>query len=457
MERIIALQNPWKRGQSVMSESVIARRILPAIEKWLGEEEIIIIKGARQAGKTTIIYCLIDRLLKSGVKPQQIFYFLLDNLKLQEEFSRHPYALKETIETFLGQTLENYPGRVYIFLDEVQKFSYFAEIVKEYFDLLKNIKFVLSGSSILQLSARISESLRGRTISFIVEPFSLNEVLPSREPIPLEDLSDFARLKQHYAAVVPYQNEILLEMNKQFVYGSLPRIVLSDTNEQRQFRLEEYIQTLIQRDIIETLRVAKYLDFENMLRLLSFQAGQIVNVSTLASQVQLNAMTVRRYLSLAEETFTIDMLAPFLSNKRKGLIKDQKVYFRDMGIRNHLCKKDTIDLVKFPDLGHEAENFVHTVLNKLVAHAQIPLSQYFFRSYTKQEVDFVIETNNHLLPIEVKYQGSLTKSDFRNLLTFMSDEGIATGLVVTKSQFDEHMFNEKKIIVLPLWLFALIA
>jgi predicted AAA+ superfamily ATPase len=381
----------------------------------------------------------------------------LDNLKLQEEFSRHPYALKDTIETFLGQTLENYPDRIYVFLDEVQKFPYFAEIVKEYFDLLKHVKFILSGSSILQLSARISESLRGRTISFIVEPFSLIEVIPAVPAVPLEDVSNFDKLKEHYAATLAYQNEILLELNKQFVFGAMPRVFLSKNNEQRQFRLGEYVQILIQRDIIETLRVAKYLDFENMLRLLSFQAGQIVNISTLASQVQLNVVTVRRYLSLAEETFTIERLSPYLSNKRKGLIKDQKVYFRDMGIRNHLCKRDTIDLIRFPDLGHEAENFVHTVLNKLKAHSQIPLSQYFFRSYSKQEVDFVIETNHHLLPIEVKYQGSLTKSDFRNLLTFMDDEGIKTGLVVAKNQFEAYQFNDKKIITLPLWLFSLIA
>jgi len=457
MENVIALQNPWKRGQPALDRTIIARQIVPAIEKWLPEEEIIILKGARQAGKTTIIHCLIDKLLKLGVKPEQIFYFLLDNIKLQQEFSQHPYALKNAIETFLGRTMENYPDRIYIFLDEVQKFPSFAEMVKEYFDLLKNVKFILSGSSILQLSDRISESLRGRTISFVVEPFSLAEVIPAVSSLALEDFLDFEQTRRQYAAAVPYQNEILLALNKQFVYGSMPRIFLSKNNEQRQLRLEEYIQTLIRRDIIETLRVAKYLDFEKMLRLLSFQAAQILNVASLASEVKLNAATVRRYLTLAEETFVIDRLPPFMSNRRKGLTKDQKVYFRDMGLRNHLCRKDTNDLLTFPDLGHEAENFVHIVLNKLMAHSRLSLPRFFFRSYQGQEVDFIVQLDDRLLPIEVKYQEKLNKSDFRNLLTFMDDEKIQTGLMVTKNRFEPQPFDDKLIVVVPLWLFSLLA
>jgi len=456
MENILSLQNPWKRGQPAISGSIIARQIVPAIEKWLPAEEIIILRGARQAGKTTIIHCLIDNLLKTGVKPQQIFYFLLDNVKLQQEFSQHPYSLKNAIETFLGQTMEKYPERIYIFLDEVQKFPSFAEVVKEYFDLLKNVKFILSGSSVLQLSDRVSESLRGRTISFVVEPFSLAEVIPAVPALTLENLLS-ERVREEYAAAAPYQNEILLALHKQFVYGSLPRVFLSENNEQRQWRLEEYIQTLIQRDIIETLRVAKYLDFEKMLRLLSFQAGQILNIATLANEVKLNAATVRRYLSLAEEIFIIDRLPPFMSKARKGLTKDQKIYFRDMGLRNHLCRKDTSDLLTFPDLGQEAENFVHIILNKLIAHTRLALPRYFFRSYQGREVDFIIQLNDCLLPIEVKYQGQLNKSDFKNLLTFMEDEKIQTGLMVSKNRFEIQKFDEKQIVVVPLWLFSLIA
>jgi len=115
MENIIALQNPWKRGQPANSGPIIARQIVSSIEKWLAAEEIIILRGARQAGKTTIIHCLIDNLLKTGVKPQQIFYFLLDNIRLQQEFSQHPYAMKNAIEVFLGQTIEKHPARIYIF------------------------------------------------------------------------------------------------------------------------------------------------------------------------------------------------------------------------------------------------------------------------------------------------------------------------------------------------------
>ncbi|MEK7728930.1 MAG: ATP-binding protein [candidate division KSB1 bacterium] len=458
MENVVALQNPWKRGQPALQGEIITRRILSKIKSWLNADEILLIKGARQTGKTTIIYSLVEHLLASGVKPQNIFYFLLDNLKLQEEFSRHPYALKNTIETFLGQTLESYPERVYVFLDEVQKFSGFADVVKEYYDLLKRVKFILSGSSILQLSDRISESLRGRTMSFVVEPFSLTEVVPQAPAFSFADLHDAEQLRRHYAAAAPFQNEITLALQKQFVFGAMPRIYLSETNEQRQLRLEEYLQALIQRDLVETLRTAKYLDLEKLLRLLSLQTGQLLKISSLATQLQLTAATVKKYLALAEEAFVIDRLPPFFSNRRKGLIKEPKVYFRDMGMCNYLSRKAGMDLLHQTNLGHEAENFVHTILNQVSALAQTPSAQYFYRTTEQDEVDFVLQENTHApLPIEVKYQARLTPSDYKPLLHFMQEESLDLGLVVSKNLFEQVQVEDKQVVTLPLWFFALLA
>jgi len=151
----------------------------------------------------------------------------------------------------------------------------------------------------------------------------------------------------------------------------------------------------------------------------------------------------------------LDRLPPYTSKARKGLTKDQKAYFRDMGLRNHLCRKDTSDLLTFPNLGQEAENFVHIVLNKWLAHARLALPRYFFRSYQGQEVDFVVQLDDRLLPIEVKYQTNLNKSAFKNLLTFMEDEKLQTGAVVSKNRFELQKFDAKRIVIAPLWFFSL--
>lgn len=456
MENIVALQNPWKRGHSALQGEIIARRILPKIKAWLNADEIILIKGARQTGKTTIIYSLVEHLLAHSVKPRNIFYFLMDNLKLQEEFSRDPYALKNTIETFLGQTLENYPERVYVFLDEVQKFSGFAEIIKEYYDLLKNVKFVLSGSSVLQLSDRISESMRGRTVSFVVEPFSLTEVVPQAPALSFAELQDAEQLRRRYAEALPLQNEVTLALHKLFVFGGLPRIYLSETNEQRQLRLEEYLQALIQRDLIETLRTAKYLDFEKLLRMLSLQTGRLLKVSNLATDLQLTAATVKRYLTVAEESFVVDRLPPYFSNRRKSLIKEPKVYFRDMGMCNYLSRKAGMELLNQPNLGYEAENFVHIILNQAGALSQTRIEQYFYRTTEQDEVDFVLQENAHApLPIEVKYQERVTPSDYKTLLQFMKEEKLGFGVVVSKNRFEQVQIEGKQVVILPLWFFAL--
>lgn len=339
------MQNPWKRGQPALTEKVVSRTIIRQIEPWLEEPEIIVIKGARQTGKTTVISYLIDKLIGRGAKPDNIFYFLLDNITLQQRFSEHPYVVKRAIESFLGKTLESYGERVFIFLDEIQKLPQFSNQIKEYFDLFKNLKFIISGSSLLQLSESFSESLRGRTISFTVTPFSLGEILPHLPLIPFSDLSKWKQLNEHHARLLPFESEIVFYLNQQLVFGSFPRIHLSHTDSQRQIRLGEYIQTFIRKDTIETLRVAKYLDFEKMLRLLSFQIGNVVNISELASGLQLSSETMRKYLSIRDESFLFQFTQPFFSNKRKCLVKDQKVYFEDLGIHNNLAGQDSIALL----------------------------------------------------------------------------------------------------------------
>lgn len=456
MEQIIALQNPWKRGQPALSEKIMPRKILPQIEPWLDEPEIIVIKGARQTGKTTILYYLIDQLIGQGVKSENIFYFLLDNLTLQQRFSEGTYVLKHAIETFLGQPIETYNQRVYIFLDEIQKLPQFSSQVKEYFDIFKKFKFIISGSSILQLSESISESLRGRTISFTVTPFSLGEILPHIQLLPFADLSDWKKLNQHYARLLPYKSEITLRLNQQLVFGSFPRIHLSQTASQRQTRLGEYINTFIRKDIIETLRVAKYLDFEKMIRLLSFQIGNVVNISELASGIQLSSETVRKYLSIGEESFLFQFVPPFFSNKRKSLVKDRKVYFDDLGIHNYLAGQDSIALLNRPDLGPEAENLVNITLNKYNENEKARLVKYFFKSYQGQEVDFILELNGSLLPIEVKFQTQIKNRDFKNLLMFMDDFDLQTGILITRDLFERQVFNNREVMVIPLWLFAMI-
>lgn len=456
MEKIIALQNSWKRGQPALKQKIIYRKIISHIEKWLDEPEIIVIKGARQTGKTTIQYYLIDKLIEKGVKPENIFYFLLDNITLQQRFSEDPYILKETIEKFLGQPLEKYDQRVYIFLDEIQKLPQFSSQVKEYFDLFNNLKFILSGSSILQLSQSVSESLRGRTISFTVTPFSLGEILPRAPIYPFADLLNWKKMEKHYSTILPYKAEILFYLKQLLVYGGLPRIHLSKSDSQRVSRLNEYIETLIRKDIIETLKVAKYLDFEKLLRLLSFQTGNIINISELSMRTQLSQETVRKYLAFGEEAFIIRFVAPFFSNKRKSLVKDRKIYFEDLGIRNYLAGQNSMNLLDRPDLGPEAENFVHITLTKYAGNEIKHFREYFFRSYRGQEVDFVIEWNNRLIPIEVKFQNQVRKRDYAHLLMFMKDFDLPVGLMITKDFFDRYKFDDCEIIFLPLWLFSMI-
>ena len=171
MINLFSIQNPWRSGQSVGVEKTVERALLEPILPWMERREMVTVFGPRQAGKTTLLFQIIGRLLRSGVDPKCIFYFSLDDYLLRDRLEADPRALLSFLES------ESPPsGRRYLFLDEIQKAPRLLDLLKMLHDFRK-VKMVLSGCSTMEIQKKLSESLLGRTISFVLLPFSFTEYL----------------------------------------------------------------------------------------------------------------------------------------------------------------------------------------------------------------------------------------------------------------------------------------
>jgi predicted AAA+ superfamily ATPase len=206
------LQNPWRSGD-FKDDLSIEREIFPSVISDLEKPEITVITGSRQVGKTTLLMDMIGLLLNRGVPAEAIFYFNLD------DFNLLPYFQQYT--DFLQFIDSEYTGFTYVFIDEVQRLENPGLFLKILYDLKLKMKLVVSGSSSLELRAKISEHLTGRKHTFEMYPFTFEEFLSTRK-VSFYRKKDIETLVKFHAGDM----ETLL---KEFVtYGGYPKAILSE-------------------------------------------------------------------------------------------------------------------------------------------------------------------------------------------------------------------------------------
>jgi len=187
MLNLITFNRWWEEGKvEEMYLKPFKRDLFYSLVKFLNTRQIILLYGIRRVGKTTILYQLIDYLLKNGVNKKNILYFSFDeaNVSLDE-------VLKNYSELVLGKDILK-EKKIYLFLDEIQKLNNFQNQLKVYYDLYPNIKFIVSGSASLSIYKGVKESLAGRVYEFVLPLLSFSEYLTFLgEKIEFEDLWDF--------------------------------------------------------------------------------------------------------------------------------------------------------------------------------------------------------------------------------------------------------------------------
>lgn len=339
------------------------RRTLQAIiESYLFQQHVIIIYGARQVGKTT----LVQQILRNH-QNKRTLYLNGDEFDIRQRLQPTNY---DKLRSFVGE-----PDILVI--DEAQRIENIGLTLKILFDNNPAMQIIATGSSSFDLANKINEPLTGRSIEFILYPLSIAETA------------------HHGIQAERYRDDILL-------YGSYPAI-LSAAGQQRKILLSTLTNQYLYKDIITLEDIRKPAVIHKLLQLLAYQVGSEVSLQELANSLDISKHTVERYLDLLQKAFVIVSLGAYNRNLRNEVAKSRKIYFYDLGVRNALINNfNSLDVR--PDVGALWENFLIIERMKHNHYHQILGNCYFWRNYSQQEIDFVEDRDGNLYAFEFKWK-----------------------------------------------------
>ncbi len=402
----------------------IKREVEGKVKRLLGTPEIIAIFGARQVGKTT----LMKRL-----------YELVDGSKIFLDFEDPEVVglFDEDIKAFAKLYVEGYD---FIFFDEFQYSRNGGKNLKYLYDTFRK-KFFISGSSSLELSVKLPSYLVGRIFILELFPLSLREFFNFRAGREFEAAVEKAKKFQPIPSAI---HESLLRLFDEFmIFGGYPRVVVADDLSEKREVLRNLLITYLSKDVKGFFRVATDRPFNKLMKAVSLQIGNLINYSELANLSGTSLRELKRHLSILEETYIIRLVKPFFRNRRTEIVKNPKVYFMDNGFRNVVIR-DFRDISVRADSGSIAENLVCAELVKQGWEVR------FWRSKGGAEVDFVVEEQGNLTPVEVKF--STTVSAGKSLISFVKKYKPKVAFVLCRGNLKVDKWEGTKFIFLPVYL-----
>ena len=392
------------------------RSVQTEIKKWLHEEQIIFINGQRQVGKTSLLYLLQKDLENQKISKDRILHLNLEDFDVLRELNNSP----KNLLSFLKSEEKNF-----VFLDEIQLLDNPSNFLKYIYDeYRKKIKIITTGSANLEIKAKMQDSLVGRKISFFIKPLNFFEFINFKKFKNLEYLK-----KDNIPNVIKKELKKLLD--EYLIFGGLPEVVLQTNFEKKKKLLHEYVNTYINKDIRVWGKMENIQPFNNLLKILSVQIGNLINVNELSNTLKTHRKEIEKNIFLLENTFVTKKILPFYKNLRSQITKSSKIYFGDLGIRNML-----IHNFNFPsersDNGALFENFIFLELQKINNS-----NLFFYRTVNKTEIDFILEKNAQIYPIEVKYKNLSKNIDERTLHNFIKKIKEAKGAFVVNLDFNQ--------------------
>ncbi|MFH1637288.1 MAG: ATP-binding protein [Candidatus Woesearchaeota archaeon] len=407
MEDILRLLNPWwKTGniKKVLTKD-FKRDLFTELAGSIKKKQITTLYGLRRTGKSTLLFQLIEYLIKKRISPDRIIYFSFDHkaLELKEIFSAYTNLNDKKIEK----------GEYYVFLDEIQKLEDWQNKIKIFYDMYPNIKFFVSGSSNLEITKKASESLAGRIQLLKLEPLSFREWLQiNKINIPLNKIKLYEEeLKQNF---------------KLYIKTPFPEI--ADLKEEiliRKYLDDFIISRIISYDMKQEFEGVDVSLLETLKEIFFEEPGYILNVDKLARNLNRGKEILFRHIDYLKQGRLIKLVGNFRKGKLSSSRKLKRVY------PYHPCFCYGIDE------------------GKLIESLFVSLfdAKHYWREKEK-EVDIILKG----IPIEIKYRKSISESDIKNVTYFMEHFNQDKGIIITK-ELDE---KKGKIQFIPAWKAALL-
>ncbi len=343
---------------------MIYRTIHKSILSSCFKEKVILLIGARQVGKTTLLKEIIKEIDVPSV------WLNADEADILDEFTN---AVTST------QLLHLMGNKKLAIIDEAQQIPDIGKKLKLIHDTNPEIQLIATGSSAFDLQNKTQEPLTGRKKTFHLYPLSYKEIVEHKSPRETKRLLDI-----------------------RLIYGSYPDVV-NHPNEEREI-LVEIAQSYLYKDILQLENVRKPKHIEKLLKALAFQVGSEVSYHELAQTVgNIDTATVEKYLDLLEKTFVIFKLPAFHRNMRNEIKKSKKYYFYDNGIRNVILGNFSAPEMRM-DKGALWENFLISERLKANRYNGRFVNTFFWRTHDKAEIDYIEEESGKLNAFEIKWK-----------------------------------------------------
>lgn len=408
------------KGASCLLGMYVERDIEKDIVRWLESREILAIRGPRQSGKTTLLKRLVDILGKKHRK-ERIHYISLESDLERRRFESDP---QRYIDYYLGGR-----GKHFFLLDEVQYVKDAGKVLKLLFDNNSAVKFIITGSSTLDLN-QIGSYLVGRVLFFDLYPFSFSEFLKAKDK----------RLHAHYTKYrIPLQKPVLRDslfipelngsLKEYLTFGGYPRVVLEESVEKKKFLLKNLFTTYIEKDVVALYGMKSKAKIISSVRCLASLIGNMLRYEELCTAGGLYHKEAKEILSILENTYVIQLVRPFHKNLVTELRKNPKVYFVDLGLRNAVLDRFTFSDEEF---GRLLENHVLHLLQDAS----------FWRTTAKAEVDFIERGG---VPVEVKCTPRVTRS----LRSYITTYSPPYGFILCRNAMEMKKVNSTKMYIVP--------
>jgi predicted AAA+ superfamily ATPase len=433
---VLAQFNPWWRGEAIADLPTWRRAAFRELQAWMTQPpapRAVLLSGARQIGKTTLLLQAADTLLRAGVPSANILYATFD----------HPILKLAGIDAVIDAWREREPradGPEYLLLDEAQFIRDWGTWVKHQVDFRKDRRIAFTGSAMPLVEAD-QESGVGRWHTIRLTTLSFFEYLQiKRLELPdlprlrsLRDLfdwkpTDFYRVTERAAPYVGHFHEYL-------VRGGFPQTAQVDSITQAQRLLrEDIIDKVLKRDMTALFGVRRVLDLEHTFLYLCMHDGGLLDMVDLCANLEVKRPTAQNFIELLEATHLIYRLAPF--GYGKDVLRARfKIYLADAAIAPAVMLKGKAILEDASALGVATETAVFKHLFARYYSQNVRFS--YWRGKRDHEVDLVAEVAGELIPFEVKYRAQHTGArELKGLVELCQSKRIERGYVVTKSLDD---------------------
>ena len=430
----------WRTGKIDEADRGRERKeYTEVIMKDLELERIVCLTGIRRSGKTTLLFQLIDKLLKKKVNPEKIVYIKIDDLLEKIEDIRDiPSIYKELTG------IDPKDNKVFFIFDEIHFFKNWQFQLKDFIDSKYKSKFIISGSSKTLLYKNASESLVGRIRFVNVFPLTFREFVSFNNfELANQKKMNFEAIKKFYYELLP-DKESILHLFRQYInVGGFPEwFKVKDLKQWQKTLVDDYLSLILFKDIVFVFKIKDPILLEKLVNETALFSTNRFSYTKLSNRLDADRETIKLYLYYLASSGLIFISEVYFKSKKVRERVEKKIYFWEEGLRTAL----TLD----EDEGKAVENVTAWHLIKKGIEEEVFFKPFYWKN--DYEVDFVLNGKKPV-PIEVKYREKTI--DIKGLLEFMKKFDTMQGIVVTKDILDKKIVEGKEILFIPAWIFLL--